>query len=123
MHKKQQSRLYVLKWLRNSTSLNVAACWGGSTEHRDAMQPDRLVRKEDSVAGTELDPLMFAAERRALSELLSIMDNGHHSLHSTISRQRSAFSGQLLSLYCSTDKLRKSFVPKARQLFSSSPSQ
>ncbi|KAG9281417.1 cell wall protein DAN4-like [Astyanax mexicanus] len=48
------------------------------------------------------------------------MDNVHHPLHSTITRQRSSFSGRLLSQSCSTDRLRKSFVPQAIRLFNSS---
>lgn len=52
--------------------------------------------------------------------LLIIMDNVHHPLHTTISKQRSSFSNRLLSLPCSTDRLRKSFVPHAVRLFDSS---
>lgn len=63
--------------------------------------------------------LTSVAERRALSRLLSFMDNPLHPLHSTISRQRSNFSNRPQSLSCSTDTLRKSFLPHALRLFSS----
>ena len=56
------------------------------------------------------------AERRTLSRLLTILDNVHHPLHSTLNRQKSIFSGRLLSLSCSSDRLRRSFVPWAIQL-------
>ncbi|KAI4905543.1 hypothetical protein NFI96_004605 [Prochilodus magdalenae] len=84
------------------------------------MLDDRLVRKAGSVLGLELESLTPLAERRALNKLLNIMDNVHHPLHSTIIRQRSSFSGRLLSQSCSTDRLRKSFVPQAIRLFNSS---
>ena len=52
-----------------------------------------------------------------LSRLLTILDNDYHPLHSTLNGQRSIFSGRLLSLSCSSDRLRKSFVPRAIQLY------
>ena len=92
-------------------------CWGGSIKKRDAGRLDRLVRRAGAVVGTELDCLTTVAERRTLSRLLTILDNVHHPLHSTVNRQKSIFSGRLLSLSCSSDRLRKSFVPRAIQLF------
>ena len=83
---------------------------------RDAGRLDRLVRKAGAV-GTELDCLTTVAKRRTLSRLLTILDNDHHPLHSTLNGERSIFSGRLLSLSCSSDRLRKSFVPRAIQLF------
>src|SRR4029434_387041 len=85
---------------------------------RDAGRVDRLVRKAGAVVGTELDCLTTVTERRTLSRLLTtILDNVHHPLHSTLNRQKSIFSGRLLSLSCSSDRLRKSFVPRAIQLY------
>ncbi|KAI4882863.1 hypothetical protein NFI96_026107, partial [Prochilodus magdalenae] len=86
---------------------------------RDAGRLDRLVRKAGSVLGLELESLTPLAERRALSKL-NIMDKVHHPLHSTITRQRRSLSGRLLSQSCSTDRLRRSSVPQAIRLFSSS---
>lgn len=45
------------------------------------------------------------------------MDNAKRPLHGTM--QRSSFSDRLLSPPCSTDSLRKSFVPHAKRLLSS----
>src|SRR4029434_3622621 len=83
----------------------------------DAGRLDRLVRKAGAVVGMELDCLTSVAEKRTLSRLLTILDNDHHPLNSTLNGQRSIFSGRLLSLSCSSDTLRKSFVPKAIQLY------
>jgi len=69
--------------------------------------------------GTELESLTSVAENRTLNKLLSIIDNDNHPLHSIVIRHRSMFSGIFLSLTCSTDRLRKSFVPQAIQLFNS----
>src|SRR4029434_1723412 len=54
------------------------------------------------VVGTELDCLTTVSERKSLSRLLTIFDNNHHPLHSTLNKQRSIFSGRLLSLSCSS---------------------
>src|SRR4029434_9489475 len=75
------------------------------------------LKRAGAVVGTELDCLTSVAEKRTLSRLLTILNNDHHPLHSTLNRQRSTFSGRLLSLSCSSDRLRKSFVPRAIQLF------
>ncbi|KAI4903986.1 hypothetical protein NFI96_007177 [Prochilodus magdalenae] len=137
VYKKAQSRLYFLRRLRSfricqklllmfyqsvvaSVLFYAVVCWGGSISRKDAGRCDRLVRKASSVLGLELESLTSLAERRALNKLLNIMDNVHHPLHSTIIRQRSSFSGRLLSQSCSTDRLRKSFVPQAIRLFNSS---
>ncbi|KAI4885265.1 hypothetical protein NFI96_001101 [Prochilodus magdalenae] len=137
VYKKAQSRLYFLRRLGSfricqklllmfyqsvvaSVLFYDVVCWGGSISRRDAGRLDRLVRKAGSVLGLELESLTPPAERRALNKLLHIMDNVHHPLHSTIIRQRSSFSGRLLSQSCSTDRLRKSFVPQAIRLFNSS---
>ncbi|XP_065809417.1 uncharacterized protein [Labrus bergylta] len=66
----------------------AVVCWGGSSKKRDAAQLDRLVRKAGSVVDAELDSLVTVAERRTLNRTLSIMDNTHHPLHSTFTRQR-----------------------------------
>ncbi|KAI4888196.1 hypothetical protein NFI96_018638, partial [Prochilodus magdalenae] len=137
VYKKAQSRLYFLRRLGSfricqkllllfyqsvvaSVLFYAVVCWGGSISKRDAGRLDRLVRKAGSVLGLELESLTPLAERRALNKLLNIMDNVHHPLHTTIIRQRSSFSGRLLSQSCSTDRLRKSFVPQAIRLFNSS---
>src|SRR4029434_8226632 len=95
----------------------AVVCWGGSIKKRDAGRLDRLVRRAGAVVGIELDCLTTVAERRTLSRLLTILDNDHHLLHSTLNGQRSIFSGRLLSLSCSSDRLRKSFVPRAIQVY------
>ncbi|KAI4900206.1 hypothetical protein NFI96_000495 [Prochilodus magdalenae] len=140
VYKKAQSRLYFLRRLGSfricqklllmfyqsvvaSVLFYAVVCWGGSISKRDAGRLDRLVRKAGSVLGLELESLTPLAERRALNKLLNIMDNVHNPLHTTIIRQRSSFSGRLLSQSCSTDRLRKSFVPQAIRLFNSSHCQ
>ena len=134
IYKKGQSRLYFLRRLRSFNVCNkllrmfyqsvvasvlfyAVVCWGGSMKKRDAGRLDRLVRRAGAVVGMELDCLTSVAEKRTLSRLLTILDNDHHPLHSTLNGQRSIFSGRLLSLSCSSDRLRKSFVPRAIQLF------
>src|SRR4029434_7869872 len=50
----------------------------------DAGRLDRLVRRAGAVVGMELDCLTSVAEKRTLSRLLTILDNDHHPLHSTL---------------------------------------
>src|SRR4029434_9610511 len=76
----------------------AVVCWRGSIKKRDAGRLDRLVRRAGAVVGTELDCLTSVTEKRTLSRLLTILDNDHHPLHRTFNRQRSIFSGRLLSL-------------------------
>ena len=121
---KAQSRLYFLRRLASfnvckemltmfyrsvmeSALFFVVACWGGSIKKRDALRLDKLVRKAGSLVGTELERMTFGAERRALSRLRSIMENPEHPLHSTSQRQSSSFSSRLLSLQCSSDRMKR----------------
>ena len=68
--------------------------------------------------GMELESLTTIAERRTLSRLHSILDD-RHPLHTIIINQRSLISDRLRSLSCRTDRLRRSFVPRAIQLYNS----
>ena len=137
VQRKGQSRLYFLRRLGSfnickkllqmfyqsmvaSVLFFAVVCWGGSSKKRDAARLDRLVRRAGSVVGTELDSLVTVAERRTLDKLLSILENTHHPLHNTFSRQRSVFSGRLLSQSGSTNSHNNSFVPLAIRLYNSS---
>ena len=137
VYKKGQSRLYFLRRLRSfnvcskllgmfyqsvvaSVLFYAVVCWGGSTKKRDAGRLDRLVRKAGSVVGAELESITSVAEKRTLSKLLTIMDNESHPLHSTIIQQKSVISCRLRALTCKTDRLNKSFLPRAIHLYNSS---
>ncbi len=95
----------------------AVTCWGGSIRKRDAGRLDRLVKKAGSVVGMELETLTSTAESRTLNRLDSIMDNQHHPLHTIFTNQLSLFSHRLRALTCRTDRLKRSFVPWAIQLF------
>uniref|UniRef100_A0A8C4SBQ6 TIR domain-containing protein n=1 Tax=Erpetoichthys calabaricus TaxID=27687 RepID=A0A8C4SBQ6_ERPCA len=82
-----------------STLFYAVVCWGGSIKKKDASRLDKLVSKAGSIVGMELDSLTSVAERRALSRLLSIMENPLHPLNSIISRQKSSFSDRLLFFF------------------------
>ena len=134
IYKKGQSRLYFLRRLRSfnvcskllemfyqsvvaSVLFYAVVCWGGSTKKKDAGRLDRLVRKAGSVVGAELECITSVANKRTLTKLLTIMDNESHPLHGTITQQRSLISGRLRSLPCRTDRLSRSFIPGAIQLY------
>lgn len=137
IYKKGQSRLYFLRRLRSfnvcskllrmfyqsvvaSVLFYAVACWGGSTKKRDAGRLDRLVRKAGSVVGAELECITSVSDKRTMNKILNILDNDCHPLHTTIIQQKSLISWRLRSLTCATDRLRKSFVPRAIQLYNAS---
>ena len=137
IYKKGQSRLYFLRRLRSfnvcskllglfyqfvvaSVLFYAVVCWGGSTKKRDAGRLEKLIKKAGSVVGTELECVTSVADKRTLSKLLTIMDNGNHPLYSTITQQKSLISWRLRSLTCKTDRLNKSFVPRAIRLYNQS---
>ena len=137
IYKKGQSRLYFLRRLRSfnvcskllwmfyqsvvaSVLFYAVACWGGSTRKRDAGRLDRLVRKAGSVVGADLECITSVSDKRTLNKLHSILDNDCHPLYSIIIQQKSLISWRLRSMTCTTDRLRKSFVPRAIQLYNAS---
>ena len=65
----------------------------------------------------DLEDLTTTAEKRTLGRLDSILENDRHPLHPVLANQRSLFSYRLRAFPCRTDRLRKSFVPRAIQLF------
>ncbi len=99
--------LMVYKSVMASVLFYAVICWGGNTRKRGA---GRLVRQTGCVVGTELESLTLVAVKRTPNRLLSIMDNDHQPLHSTFSKQKSMFNSRLLSLTCSTDRLRRSYI-------------
>lgn len=136
LYKKGQSRLYFLRRLKSFNVCNrllvmfyqavmasvlfyAVSCWGGSIKKRDSGRLDRLVRKAGSVVGTELETLTTTAESRTLNRLDAIMNNQEHPLYITFTNQMSLFSHRLRVLPCRTDRLKRSFVPWAIQVFNS----
>lgn len=109
----------TLRWCKkNHLQLNITKTKGwwwisDGAKGRDTGRMDRLVRKASSVVGVEMEILMSVVEKRILSKLMSIMDNERHPLHITLITRKTVFSGRLLLLACSTDRLRGSFVPRA----------
>ena len=59
---------------------------------------DRLARRAGCGVGTELGSFMSVAERWTLNKPVSIMGDASQSMHSTVTRQRSVFSGKLFFL-------------------------
>ena len=66
--------------------------------------------KAGSVVGMELEGITSTSEKRTL--MLKILDNDCHPLHNTFNKQKNIYSNRLLSLACTTDRLKKSFVPR-----------
>lgn len=67
-----------------------------------------------------LEPLEQVVERRMAHNLLNIMENSSHPLHSPLVKQWSCFSHRLLQLSCDKGRYRKSFLPVAITLFNDS---
>lgn len=133
LYKKSQSRLYFLRRLGSfnicskllymfyqsvvaSVLLYAAVCWC-STSKKNIFRLNKIIKKASSVV--KLAPVEEVTEQRTLSRFKAIMDNVSHPLHEAFIDRRSTFSSRLLSQRCSTDRLRKSFVPHAIRLHNS----
>lgn len=90
---------------------------GGNVNKRDASKIDKLIKKAGSVIGLALDPLDIIVERRIRSRTSSIMGNTSHPLHGVLAQQQSTFSQRLITLKCSTERFRRSFIPTAIRCF------
>ncbi|KAI4871845.1 hypothetical protein NFI96_016409 [Prochilodus magdalenae] len=93
-----------------SAILYAVACWGSRLRVADANRLNKLIRKASDVVGVELDSLMAVSERRTLSKLQTIMDNGSHPLYHTVMRHRSTFSARLIQPKCTTERHRRTTV-------------
>ena len=62
----------------------------------------------------------MVVERRSLNKLIAILDSTSQPLHDVLVRQRRAFSNRLIQLRCSEERYRRSFVPTAIALYSTS---
>ncbi len=83
---------------------------------RDTTRLDKLVRKAGSVVGAELDTLTSVTEKRIHGKIPGQCPPP--SAPNLFQAQK--LLHRLLSLACSTDRLRKSFVPRAIRLYNSS---
>ena len=101
----------LLSWTKQPPSL-------GSMKKRDAARLDSLLRRAGSVVGTQLESLGDQRQRKgAVNTLLDIMDSTDHPLHRTLTGQTGTFSGRLMSLSSSTDRLRRSTVQLLSDLY------
>ena len=55
-----------------------------------------LIHKASGIVGVELDFLTVVSERRMLSEVHVILENGSHPLHDVVVSHRSTFSTRLI---------------------------
>lgn len=95
--------------------LQICGVPGGSMTRRGS---DRLIRRGGSVISMNLDSLMTVAEKSTLDNLLHILDDVSHLLHTVISNWR-GFSDGLALLTCKTTTQKHTFVPLAIKLFNS----
>ena len=137
LYKKGQSRLYFLRRLRSfnicrtmlrmfyesvvaSAILFAVVCWGSGLRAADTNKLNKLIRRASDIVGMELDTLTAVSNRRMLSKLRGITENGFHPLHDMLVKHRSTFSARLRLPKCTTERHRKSFLPVAINLHNSS---
>ncbi|KAI4898460.1 hypothetical protein NFI96_011945, partial [Prochilodus magdalenae] len=113
LHKKGQSRLYLLRRLRSlgvqgallrtffdtvvaSAIFYGVVCWGSSISLADRKRLDKLLKRAGSVLGSPLDPVQVVGDRRMLVKLASMLENDSHSMHETLAALGSSFSDRLL---------------------------
>ncbi|KAI4879016.1 hypothetical protein NFI96_030874 [Prochilodus magdalenae] len=113
LHKKGQSRLYLLRRLRSfgvqgallrtffhtvvaSAIFYGVVCWGSSISTADRKRLDKLLKRAGSVLGSPLDPVQGVGDRRMLAKLASMLENDSHPMHETLAALSSSFSDRLL---------------------------
>ena len=97
----------------------AAVCWGGSVMDKDAKRLNKLVKKAGSVLGERPDSLESVVERCTNNKLQAIMDNVSHPLHSTLVAQKSKRKDLFLSVPCTNNRFKNTFIPTAIRLFNS----
>ena len=124
VYRRDQSRLFFLRWLRSfsvcsdmmcmfyhtvieSAMFYDVVCWGSCTTDKNCRRLDKLVKKAGSVVRRRLDPLSAVVEKRMRRKLYSVLENNKHPLHSILAGQRT------------TERFRRSFVPIAIRFFNS----
>ncbi|KAI4877474.1 hypothetical protein NFI96_030848, partial [Prochilodus magdalenae] len=138
LHKKGQSRLYLLRRLRSfgvqgallrtffdtvvaSAIFYGVVCWGSSISTADRKRLNKLLKRAGSVLGSPLDPVHVVGDRRMLSKLASMLENDSHPMHETLAALGSSFSDRLLHPKCVKERYRRIsswfFITKYVQMF------
>ncbi|KAI4887201.1 hypothetical protein NFI96_031265, partial [Prochilodus magdalenae] len=123
LHKKGQSRLYLLRRLRScgvqgallrtffdtvvaSAIFYGVVCWGSSILTADRKRLDKLLKRAGSVLGSPLNPVQVVGDRRMLAKLASMLENDSHPMHETLAALGSSFSDRLLHPKCVKERYR-----------------
>ncbi len=76
-----------------------------------------MIRKAGSVIGLTSDSLEVIVEKRTKATLKRTLSFEGYLLHSVFNRLRSSLSERLVMPRCSTEQLRRSFVPAVVRFF------
>lgn len=90
---------------------------GGSISAEDKNRINKMIKKAGSVIGLIPATLEATVEMRARSKLKLILGYKNHPLHNVFKGLGSSFSERLAMPQCSTEQLRKFFVPAAVRNF------
>lgn len=132
--KKAQSRLFFLRKLRSfdisprllgifyqgilaSVLFYAVLCWGGSISTDDKNRINKIIKRAGSVIGLNPDKLEVIVEKRTRTKLKTVLLYDNHPLHNIFRDLKSSFSERLVMPRCSTERLRRSFVPAAVRYF------
>lgn len=72
-----------------------------------------MIKRAGSVIGFNPDKLEVIVEKRSKTKLKTVLLYENHPLHNTFKELKSSFSERLVMPQCSTERLRRSFVPAA----------
>lgn len=90
---------------------------GGSISAEDKNRINEMIKKAGSVIGLIPGTLEATVEMRARSKLKLILGYKNHPLHNVFKGLGSSFSERLAMPQCSTEQLRKFFIPAAVRNF------
>ena len=91
--------------------------WGGSISVEDKNRINKLIKRAGSVIGLNPDVLEVTVEKRISSKLKIVLLFEGHPLHNLFKGLRSSFSERLVMPRCSSERMRRSFVPAAVRYF------
>ena len=92
-------------------------CWGNSINVDDKNRIKKLLKKAGSIIGITPASLEAVMEIRTKRKLDAILTNTENPLYGIMNGLRSKFSGRLLMPSCSTERIKRSFVPSAVMLY------
>lgn len=94
-----------------------ATCWGGNITAQDKGRVDKIISKAEGVTGREEEHFDLVYHRRLTDKITTILTDNTHPLREEFDSRRIDKSGRLKLPIMRTERYRKSFIPRAVNLY------